>query len=116
MVKECTNTLRPLEDELEKKIEAHNERLWNAFDKRNRALIDKLEDHKQEGSPSCQNQQVQSRVEPCGDTGSRFMDTREAQPALLGGGTSRRHGKGCLRTERVPHGKRERQRESLSYI
>jgi hypothetical protein len=82
MVKECTNTLRPLEDELEKKIEAHNERLWNAFDKRNRALIDKLEDHKQEGSPSCQNQQVQSRVEPCGDTGSLASWIRERRNRL----------------------------------
>ena len=46
-LKHCTNTLRPLEDKLEEKIEAHNKRLWDEFDAKNRAILIKLAEHKQ---------------------------------------------------------------------
>ena len=45
-VKDCHGRLRLLEDELEEKIEAHNNRLWDTFDAKNRTLIDQLAEHK----------------------------------------------------------------------
>jgi DNA repair exonuclease SbcCD ATPase subunit len=45
-VKDCYGKLRPLEDKLEEKIETHNNRLWDAFDEKNRTLINQLAEHK----------------------------------------------------------------------
>jgi hypothetical protein len=45
-VKDCYGMLRPLEDKLEEKIDAYNNRLWDAFDEKNKLLINKLAEHK----------------------------------------------------------------------
>lgn len=44
-LKRCYNTLSPLEDKLEKKILSYTDRLWDAFDVKNRALIHQLAEH-----------------------------------------------------------------------